>query len=133
MSQWVTELDDELFDELLGSEELLFVDFYADWCGPCKAVAPVVERAAKRYAGRITFGKLNIDGSPRTAARFGVRSIPTIILFRNGKQTTRLQGFVPDDRLRVHLDRYTPPPEAEPEEARAPGRGLLSRLFGSRS
>ena len=132
MSRWLEELDDELFEELLDEEPVLFVDFYADWCGPCKAVAPVVERAAKHYSGRMTFAKLNIDGNPDSAARFGVRSIPTMILFRDGKQTSRMQGYIPDDKLRAHLDRYAPPPE-EPAEKEAPVRGgLLGRIFGGR-
>jgi len=128
MSRLVEELDDELFAELLEEEPLFLVDFYADWCGPCKAVAPVVERAAKHYDGRITFGKLNIDYSPESASRYGVRSIPTMILFRDGKQTSRMQGYIPDGKLRVHLDRYAPPLE---EEEAAPARGgLLARLLG---
>lgn len=131
MSRRVEELDDELFAELLQEEPLLLVDFYADWCGPCKAVAPVVERAAKHYAGRITFGKLNIDYSPDSAARFGVRSIPTMILFRDGKQTSRMQGYISDDKLRAHLDRYAPPEEPAEEEAPVRG-GLLGRIFGGR-
>ncbi len=130
MSRWVEELDDELFEELLEDEPLFFVDFYADWCGPCKAVAPVVERAAKHYAGRIAFGKLNIDYSPEPASRYGVRSIPTMILFRDGKQASRMQGYIPDGKLRVHLDRYAPPLE-EYQEAPARGR-LLARLLGRR-
>lgn len=130
MSRWVEELDDELFAELLDTEQLLFVDFYADWCGPCKAVAPVVERAAKHYAGRITFAKLNIDGSPDVAKRLGVRSVPTMILFRNGKQTSRMQGYVPDDKLRVQLDRHAP--VEEEVEQRVAGGGFFARLFGGR-
>lgn len=133
MSRWVLELDDELLQELLAEEPLLLVDFYADWCGPCKAVAPVVERLAKEYRGRVTFGKLNIDGSRRGAARFGVRSIPTLILFRDGKQVSRVQGYIPDHALRTYLDRYAPPPEDDapsPRPASPPGR--LGRLFRRR-
>ena len=133
MSRLVEELDDEIFEEVLQEEPLLFVDFYADWCGPCKAVAPVVDRAAKHYAGRIAFGKLNIDYSPATAARFGVKSIPTMILFRDGKQASRMQGFIPDQKLRGHLDGYAPPESEALEPAPAAGRGFLSRLFGKRS
>ncbi len=132
MSRWVEELDDELFDDLLNSEPLLVVDFYADWCGPCKAMAPVVERAAKRYAGRITFGQLNIDYSPAIAARYGVRSIPTLILFRNGKAASRAQGYISDARLRTHLDRYAPAAPDFEETRAAPRGGLLGRLFGGR-
>jgi thioredoxin len=135
MSRWVEELDDEVFEEWLEDEPLFLVDFYADWCGPCKAVAPVVERAAKHYAGRITFGKLNIDYSPESAARYGVRSIPTMILFRDGKQTTRLQGYVPDGKLRIYLDRYAPAiaeGAAEQEDAAPAKGGLLSRILARR-
>lgn len=133
MSRWVLDLDDELLQELLAEEPLLFVDFYADWCGPCKAVAPVVERAAREYRGRVTFGKLNIDGSRRAAARFGVRSIPTLILFRDGKQVSRVQGYIPDHALRAHLDRYAPPPQADAPGPGPAGRpGLLGRLLGRR-
>ncbi len=130
MSRWIEELDDELFEELRPSEPLLLIDFYAGWCGPCKAMAPVVERAAKHYSGRITFGKLNIDYSPTTAARYGVSSIPKLIFFRNGKAASRAQGYISDARLRTHLDRHASAPPDSNETVTAPRDGFLGRLFG---
>lgn len=132
MSRQVEELDGELFDDLLNSEPVFVVDFYADWCGPCKAMAPVVERAAKHYAGRITFGKLNVDFSPDIAARYGVRSIPTLIFFRNGKAASRAQGYISDARLVAHLDGYVPQLQGSEAGETAPRGGFLGRLFGSR-
>ena len=133
MSKWVEEVYDDTFDDVIAANELVFVDFYADWCGPCKAVAPVVERLAKEYAGRVTFVKLNTDGNPETARRLRISSIPALMLFRDGKLATRTGGYQSDAQLRVYLDRYAPPsldkPAAEPE--REPARaGLLARLFG---
>ncbi len=136
MAKRVRELYDDTFQEMLRGNELVFVDFYADWCGPCKAVAPVVERVAKEYDGRVVFGKLNTDGNPETATRYRISSIPALILFRDGKPVTRLNGFQPEPALRASLDRYAPPPEpvsvsSPPDEGEARG-GLLSRLFGRR-
>ena len=133
MSKWVEELYDDTFEQAILGNELVFVDFYADWCGPCKAVAPVVERLAKEYAGRVTFAKLNTDGNPETASRLRISSIPALMLFRDGKLATRTGGYQSDAQLRVYLDRYAPPSiderPGEPalELARA---GLFSRLFG---
>ena len=131
MSKWVEELYDDTFEEVLASNELVFVDFYADWCGPCKAVAPVVERLAKEYAGRVTFGKLNTDGNQETARRLRISSIPALMLFRDGKLATRTGGYQSDAQLRAHIDRYAPRPtdDVVGEPARA-SAGLLSRLFG---
>ncbi len=129
MSRLVEELDEELFDDLLNGRPVFVVDFYADWCGPCKALAPVIERAAKRYAGRITFGKLNIDYIPDIAARYGVRSIPTLILFHDGKAASRAQGYISDARLQAHLDGYAPPTAAAEQTKAAPRGGFLGRLF----
>jgi thioredoxin len=81
---------------------LVVVDFWAVWCGPCRAVAPVIERLAEDYRGRVKVVKLDTDANPATAARFGIRSIPTILLFRNGQPVDGVIGA--DPRLRTILD-----------------------------
>jgi len=132
MSKQVAELYDDTFEAMLAENELVFVDFYADWCGPCKAVAPVVERLAREYAGRVTFGKLNTDGNQETARRLRISSIPALMLFRDGKLVTRTGGYQSEAQLRVYLDRYAPPPSSAvtASEPTRRGEGLLSRLFG---
>ena len=131
MSKQVAELYDDTFEAMLAENELVFVDFYADWCGPCKAVAPVVERLAREYAGRVTFGKLNTDGNQETARRLRISSIPALMLFRDGKLVTRTGGYQSEAQLRVYLDRYAPPSSAvTASEPTRRGEGLLSRLFG---
>jgi thioredoxin 1 len=131
MSKQVEELYDDTFESTLAENELVFVDFYADWCGPCKAVAPVVERLAREYVGRVTFGKLNTDGNPATARRMRISSIPALMLFRDGKLVTRTGGYQSEAQLRVHLDRYAPPSSAVVENEAADRQpGLLSRIFG---
>lgn len=131
MSTWVAELYDDTFNAVMAENALVFVDFYADWCGPCKAVAPVVERLAKEYAGRVAFAKLNTDGNPETASRLRISSIPALMLFKDGKLVTRTGGYQSEAQLRVHLDRYAPQPTvvAAPEPVRGQP-GLLSRIFG---
>jgi thioredoxin 2 len=81
------------FDRFLGRGELpLVVDFWAAWCGPCKMMAPVFARAAREHAGRFVFGKVDTDAQPDLAGRFGIRSIPTLILFRDGAERARVSG-----------------------------------------
>ncbi len=80
------------------------VDFWADWCGPCHMIAPTVEKLAHEYAGRVKVGKLNVDENPRTAASFGVQSIPTLIIFRDGRPVDRIVGVQPLPALRRRLD-----------------------------
>ena len=131
MSNQVAELYDDTCESTLAENELVFVDFYADWCGPCKAVAPVVERLAREYVGRVTFGKLNTDGNPATARRMHISSIPALMLFRDGKLVTRTGGYQSEAQLRVHLDRYAPPSSTVVENEAADRQpGLLSRIFG---
>ncbi len=127
MSRWFEELYDDTLADALAKNDLLFIDCYADWCGPCKAVGPVVERVAREYAGRVVFGKLNIGGNPLTARRMRVSSIPALIVFRDGKIVAQTGGYQSEAQLRACIDRYAPPlPEAEPP---ARGGGLLTRIF----
>ena len=86
-------LTDAGFDETVnGSDKPVLVDFWADWCGPCKMIAPVLEEIAKEQDGKLVIGKLNVDDNPNTARRFEVMSIPTLMLFQNGSLEKRLVG-----------------------------------------
>ncbi len=91
-------------DEVQGSETPVFVDFYADWCGPCRAVAPVVEELAGEYAGRLKVVKVDIDADPELANRFGVMSIPLLGIFKDGKMVQRLTGAQPKANLKKAID-----------------------------
>ena len=88
-------LDDESFERTIaGTDVPVLVDFYADWCGPCKMMAPHVDELARRTAGRALVAKLDTDAAPRTASRFNIRGIPTTIVFRGGRETGQLTGAV---------------------------------------
>lgn len=100
-------IDDEHFDETVKKHSLMLVDCWADWCGPCRMIAPTVEELARDYAERVTVGKLNVDDNPQTAERFGVMTIPTLLIMKNGVEVDRIIGAVPkqliEDRLKKHL------------------------------
>ena len=90
------ELTDGNFDaEVLKSDLPVLVDFWATWCGPCKMLAPAVAEIAEAYAGRVKVGKVNVDDAPGLAARYGITSIPALLLFRNGEVARTSVGFVP--------------------------------------
>ena len=91
-------------DKALAQKGLLMVDFWADWCGPCKMLAPLVENLDKEYEGRVTVGKVNVDDEQELAIRYGVMSIPTVIFFRDGKEIDRKVGVMPPQVFTRVLD-----------------------------
>ncbi|MGQ9854427.1 MAG: thioredoxin, partial [Candidatus Oleimicrobiaceae bacterium] len=88
---------------------LVLVDFWAEWCGPCRMVGPVVEKVAEDYAGRLKVGKLNVDLHGRAAMTYGVTGIPTLILFKDGQVVDKIVGAVPEKELKTMVDRHLPP------------------------
>jgi thioredoxin 1 len=91
---------DETFQkEVLEAEQPTFVDFWASWCGPCRMIGPIFEELSGEYSGRVKFAKVNVDENPRTPANYGVRGIPTLIMFKGGKPVEQVVGAVPKSQL----------------------------------
>lgn len=104
MSKPVT-IEDANFNEVVLQAKIpVLVDFWAPWCGPCRMVAPVVDELAEEYEGRVGFGKVNVDESPKIASQYGIMSIPTLIIFKDGKPLSNIVGFRPKDDLKQSLD-----------------------------
>lgn len=100
MSEHVSEIKDDDFDRLVLQGALpAVVDFWAVWCGPCKALSPAVEQVAGEYAGKVSFFKCNIEDSPQAPSRYGIRSIPTLLFFKDGKVIDQIVGLVPAAKI----------------------------------
>lgn len=93
--------------EVLKSDKLTMVDFWATWCGPCKAIAPVIEELSTQYAGKVNVGKLDVDANGEVSMNFGIRSIPTILFFKNGEIVDRVVGAVPKSQLESIIAKHS--------------------------
>lgn len=98
------EITDANFEEIINSDKPVLVDFWAEWCGPCKMIGPVVEELAGDYEGKAVIGKVNVDENPGVSAKFGIRSIPTLLVFKNGEIVDKQIGAVPKGVLTQKLD-----------------------------
>ena len=97
--------DKNFSSEVINSDLPVLVEFWATWCGPCRSISPIVEALAKEFSGRVKVTKLNVDGSPATTSQYGVRGIPTLILFKGGKIFDQIVGAVPKARLMAMIEK----------------------------
>ena len=105
MAEHIVHISDESFEkEVLQSERPVLIDYWAEWCGPCKMIAPSVHEMAVEYDGQLTVGKLDVDSAPNIAMKYGVRSIPALIFFKDGQPVDQIVGAVPKGVLKKKVD-----------------------------
>jgi thioredoxin 1 len=105
MTEGLMEIDDANFEsQVLQAEKPTLVDFWAPWCGPCRAIAPVVEELAKKFGNRMTFAKCNVDDSPITPVKYGIKAIPTLLLFKEGQLAGQLTGMTDRTKLEAAIE-----------------------------
>jgi thioredoxin len=105
MSKNIVRASSPTFQGIIDSSSIVFVDFYADWCGPCKIIALSIDKLAQEFDGRVKFARLNIDDNPDVAQRYGVKSIPTLMIFRKGKPIRTMVGASPISHYRGELQK----------------------------
>ena len=98
------QITDANFEELLGTGKPMVLDFWAEWCGPCRMVSPIIDELAQEYEGRVTIGKMNVDENDDVVGRFGIRNIPTVIFFKNGELVDKIVGATSKDKFKEKVE-----------------------------
>jgi len=104
MSNPIELTDDSFEKDVINSDKPVLVDFWAEWCGPCRMVAPIVEELADEYEGKAKVGKVDVDSNPQISAKYGIRSIPSLLIFKNGEVVDQIVGAVPKAQLKKQLE-----------------------------
>ena len=98
------QITDANFEELLGTGKPMVLDFWAEWCGPCRMVSPIIDELAQEYEGRVTIGKMNVDENDDVVGRFGIRNIPTVIFFKTGEMVDKIVGATSKDKFKEKVE-----------------------------